>query len=150
MEAPQMDLVTDIKIRSLKLLDITMITIAFSILCIGFSKWLDVKIGKFDKEDADNKKTIKIFLEILANISIIAIAGYIARNIVGYIPFPFDGLYGYQHSRVKELGGGTVFGFTLFLYQTNLRQKIDYFINRVFPTEEPKQPELQNPTEVKK
>ena len=134
-----MDLITDIKIRSLKLMDITMITIGFSVFCIGFSKWLDYKIGKFSKEESDKKNTLRIFVEILANISIIAIAGYVARNLVGYLPFPFDGLYGYQHSRVKELGGGSVFGFTLFLYQNNLRQKIDYFINRMFPTDEQKE-----------
>ncbi len=133
MQTETMDFITDVKIRGLKLLDITIITIGFSIICIGFSKWFDYKIGKFNKENADKKSLVRIFMEIIANISIIAIFGYVARNIIGLIPFPFDGLYGYQHSKVKELGGGSVFGFTLFLYQTNLRNKIDYFINRAFP-----------------
>ena len=68
-------------------------------------------------------------MEIYLNFAIIAIFGYVIRNIIEFIPSPFDGLCGVNHLKVKELNGGLVFGFTLFYYQTNLRKKIDYVIN---------------------
>ena len=46
------------------------------------------------------------------------------------IPFPFEGIYGYQHSRVKELqSGGVAVAFGVFYAQENIKEKLNYIFN---------------------
>ena len=117
--------------RTIKIIDIVYITLLFFILTISVSKGLDHLIGNFDKEKSDSKHLIVIFLEIIGNISLIAILAYVIRNLIQTIPFPLDGLYGYEHKRIKELQGGVILGFLLFFYQENLKRKINYFFERL-------------------
>jgi len=120
-------------IRSIKIVDIAYITIIYVTITILFSVYLDKLIGKFNKKENDKKSTIKIIFEIYANFIVIAIFGYIIRNIVELFPFPLDGSNGFEHSKIKELNGGLIVGFAIFFYQTNLRNKIDYLFNeRIF------------------
>jgi hypothetical protein len=121
----------DLIIRSIKIIDIVFITVLYFIFAISFSKWLDMKIGPFNKKDNDNKSIPRLLFEIIIHLSVIAISAYIIRNIVGYIPFPLNGLYGFEHSKVKELSGGVVSGFLLYFYQYNLRSKIEYTFKRM-------------------
>ncbi len=121
----------DLIIRTIKIIDIAFITVLFFIFCISFSKWLDLKIGVFKEKDNETKSILRLFLEIISHLSLIAIAAYFIRNIVGFIPFPLDGLYGFQHSKVKELGGGVLINFLLYFYQYNLRSKIEYTFKRL-------------------
>jgi len=118
-----------LKYKFVKMLDITYITIIFVTIAIAFSIFVDRMHGEFNPEEIKKKSTIRIIMEIYLNFAIIAIFGYVIRNIIEFIPSPFDGLCGVNHLKVKELNGGLVFGFTLFYYQTNLRKKIDYVIN---------------------
>ena len=123
----------EVVLRSIKIVDIVYVTTIYVTLTIMFSVYLDKMIGKFNKEDNDKKSTVRIILEIYCNFAIIAIFGYLIRNIVELIPFPLDGVRGFEHKRVKELGGGLIAGFAIFFYQTNLRSKIDYlFDERIF------------------
>jgi len=123
----------ELMLRSIKIIDIAYVTIIYVTITILFSVYLDKLIGKFNKEDNDKKSTIRIILEIYCNFAIIAIFGYIIRNIVEMFPFPLDGAYGFEHKKIKELGGGLIAGFAIFFYQTNLRNKIDYLFNeRIF------------------
>jgi hypothetical protein len=47
--------------------------------------------------------------------------------MVNAIPVPFEGYYGYQHSRIKELqSGGVALGFGLFYGQVDLKEKMVY------------------------
>jgi hypothetical protein len=126
-----MDLKQELLIRGIKLIDISYLAIIYSTLCITFSVGLDRIVGPFDKEQADKKSIIRLILEVWANISIIAIAAYVFRNIVELAPFPLDGVGGFSHSKVKEISGGVIFGFVLFFYQNNLRNKIQYIIDTV-------------------
>ena len=72
-----------------------------------------------------------MILESWLYIGLVAISAYIVRNLVEKIPFPLDGYGGFIHSKVKELGGGPIYGFLLFFYARNLRKKIEILINRV-------------------
>lgn len=120
----------EIVIRSIKMVDIAYLTIIYLSLSIFISIIIDTIIGDFDKRKADKKSTTRLILEIFLNVSIIGICAYIIRNVIELIPFPLDGVYGFEHKKVKELGGGTIFAFAIFLYQHNLRAKIDYVINK--------------------
>jgi len=53
------------------------------------------------------------------------------RNLVNLIPFPLNGVAGFDHSRLKELEGGEVLAVVLILFQRNLVDKVTYFVNKV-------------------
>ena len=55
---------------------------------------------------------------------------YILRNIVERIPFPLDGLFGYDHSRVIEIKGGILIAFAVITFQHNFKNKVTFLINR--------------------
>ena len=87
---------------------------------------LDKLFGSFDESISKSKSTFRLLIEIYINVSLIAIMAYIIKNVVELIPFPLDGYYGFDHKRVKELSGGSIFAFALFYYQYGLRVKIKY------------------------
>lgn len=115
-------------IRSIKMLDIGIITILYFTLGYTFS-WLINKIYyNFDS----NKEPIKIlvFLEVCCQIFLIGIITYILRNLIEFIPFPLEGIYGYQHSRVRELySGGIALTFGIFYAQDNIKNKLNYIFS---------------------
>ena len=56
---------------------------------------------------------------------------YIARNIVGIIPFPLDGYQGFEHSKVKEVNVPIIFSFVYMLFGEHIKSKIIYFYNTI-------------------
>jgi len=115
-------------IRSIKMLDIGILTILYFILGYIFS-WLINKIYyNFDS----NAKPMKflVFLEVCCQIFVIGILVYIIRNVIDLIPFPLEGIYGYQHFRVRELySGGVALTFGVFYAQDNIKDKLNYIFN---------------------
>lgn len=118
-------------IKSIKVLDIAYIAALYATFCIVISVLIDSAIGKFDVVVESKKSTLRLMIEIYLNIALLAVAGYFSRNLVELFPFPLDGVSGFEHKRVKELGGGIIAGFALFFYQYNLREKIDFVINKI-------------------
>ena len=55
-----------------------------------------------------------LICKIYANLSVITISAYI-KKYSRYYNFPLDRVSGFSHSKVKELSGGIVYGFTLFV-----------------------------------
>ena len=47
------------------------------------------------------------------------------RNIVHLIPFPMNGLYGFQHKKVKELSGDTTFAVAFVYFQKKLQNILE-------------------------
>ena len=116
---------------AVKLLDIGLTTTYFFVIGLVCAKLFDVVYGKFKKEDYKNVSKPVLFVDILAHLFLIGITAYILRNMIGLIPFPLDGVAGFQHKRLKELSGGTVLAMILLFFQQNLRDKISYFAESV-------------------
>jgi hypothetical protein len=119
---------TEAIIRSIKMLDIGILTVLYFTLGYIFS-WLINKIYyNFDPNTSPNK--FLVFLEVCAQVFIIGILVYILRNLINLIPFPLEGIYGYQHSRVRELySGGIAISFGVFYAQDNIKEKLNYIFN---------------------
>ncbi len=124
-----MDLSTDIKLRTIKIIDICYLTVIYFLIGIFIAKLIDKIIGKFDKDKEEKKHITRILTETILFISFIGITLYVLRNIVEKIPFPLDGLYGFNHMRVKEINGGIVFVFSLLFFQKYLRDKLNYLFS---------------------
>lgn len=120
------NLKSEVIIRSLKIIDISLITIIYFV--IGFvSSYYINKIYTSIKFNYRLLPKWVIFIEVCGQLVVIAILVYIIRNLVTLIPLPFDGFFGFQHSRVKELNsGGIALGFGLFYGQTDLKEKMVY------------------------
>lgn len=115
-------------IRSIKMLDIGMITVLYFSLGYIFS-WLINKIySNFDQNDAPMK--FLLFLEVCGQLFVIGVLVYILRNFIELIPFPLEGIYGYQHSKVRELAsGGVALTFGVFFAQENIKEKLKYIFD---------------------
>ena len=85
----------------------------------------------FDKKEENNKPVWQIVLEILLRLCILGILIYIARNIVGRIPFPFDGAAGFNYMRLKELDNEFIFTIPIFIYHTNFNDKMMNLYDRL-------------------
>jgi magnesium-transporting ATPase (P-type) len=116
---------------AVKLLDIGLVTIYFFVLGLAAAKIFDNMLGVFEEDNYDNIPTWQIFLEIILQLFFIGVIAYVLRNLVKLIPFPLDGVAGFEHIRLKELDGGEVMALVLILFQRSLIDKVLYFVNRV-------------------
>lgn len=114
-----------------KILDIGLVTTYFFAIGVVFAKIFDKVYGKFDPEKYKSEPAYILFFEIVFHLFMIGVVAYILRNIVEAIPFPFEGAFGFEHHRLKELEGGVVLHTVLILFQRNLHDKIVYFADRV-------------------
>ena len=115
---------------SVKLIDIGLVTVYYFVIGIAFAKVFDSIYGKFDKANYKNVSNFRLLAEILFHLFALGVVAYILRNIVQMIPFPLEGLGGFQHERLKELEGGHVIAIVLVLFQNNLMDKIKFFVKR--------------------
>jgi len=118
-----------------KIVDIGFVTCYFFIFGIVAAKLFDHAYGVFDEKDYKNKSIFRLLLSILLHLFGLAIVAYILRNLVAAIPYPFEGLGGFEHHRLRELHGGEIIGVILLIFQKNLLAKINYFIKEVFGIE---------------
>jgi hypothetical protein len=119
------------EIIALKFLDIFLLSGYYFIAGFFIASAIDFVIGKFSSQDDEIKPTWQLFAEAIWYTFVLLVVFYIVRNIIERIPFPFDGLYGFQHSRVKERTGDVIFVFILFYYQEFYVQKLKFLHNRL-------------------
>lgn len=134
---------------AVKLLDIGLVTIYFFVLGLAAAKGFDAIMGEFKEENFDKVPIWRLFLEIVLQLFALGIIAYVLRNIVKLIPFPFDGVAGFHHNRLKELDGGEVMALVLILFQRNLIDKVLYFVKRVLSINVPVKPEALRGTRGK-
>lgn len=119
------------EIIALKFLDIFLLSGYYFIAGFFIASMIDFIIGRFSSTDDEHKPTWRLFLEAIWYTFVLLVVFYIVRNIIERIPFPFDGLYGFQHSRVKERTGDVIFVFILFYYQEYYVNKLKYLHSRL-------------------
>ena len=117
---------------SIKVLDIGLVSVYFFVIGIAFAKLFDYIYGDFHKEQYKKHTKLRLFLEIVSHLFLLGVVAYFLRNIVERIPFPLDGVAGFEHSRLKELEGGHVIAIVMILFQKNLQNKIAYFVETMF------------------
>lgn len=114
----------EVVIRSIKILDIGFITAIYLTLGIVLAKLCDRVLGELDEEKENQKPRWQVFIELFFYTWFIGIVVYVVRNVVQMIPFPFHGVYGYDHFRVKELINAVIFFATFLNLQEYYQKKI--------------------------
>ncbi len=84
-----------------------------------------------DVSDKYDEPTHLTILYSFLNLSLILISIYIMRNITQRIPFPFEGVAGYQHSRLREINGVFIANFVLLYYQTSFIDRLKIIFNKL-------------------
>jgi len=120
----------EITIRGIKLIDISYVSSIYLALGAFLSIHIDKQLGKFNSLEADKKSKSRLYTEVLLQFSFIGILTYIVRNFVEWIPFPLNGIKGYDHLKLREISSASAFGVIFFLFQNNLRDKLIYLSNR--------------------
>ncbi len=111
--------------------DILLLTAYYFVLAFFAATAIDTFLGKYEDAADEQKSTLRLFSEAITHTFLLLVIFYLARNLVDLIPFPFDGVRGFQHSRVKERGGDVVFVFILFFYQDYYTKKLQTLYNRL-------------------
>jgi predicted PurR-regulated permease PerM len=118
-------------IRGMKILDIIFIgTLQFLsgfFVAVGINRVL----AKIDKEDENKKSTSTLLLHIISLIVLFIVLYYIIRNIIQWIPSPFHGIGGYDHTKVRELYTAPLLVYALIYYQTDLQEKLKELNDRI-------------------
>ena len=112
------------------LLSIIYFTTIFVIVGIFFTEINDTfiinQIIKDDKKPiiVKNKLLIRHIIEIIIIFIILTIIVHYTRLLLMKIPFPLDGIDGFNHNYQKTITNATVLGLSVFLFSTGLREKI--------------------------
>jgi hypothetical protein len=122
----------NLKIISIKIIDIAYISCLYffaGYYCAQILDKLIIKIfGKFDINKKYSKN--KILFEIFFNVALSSIVSYICRNILQLIPFPLNGLYGFDHMKIKEVSNGVMISAFMIIFQNELQLKLSYLKNQ--------------------
>ena len=119
----------EIKLRSIKIIDIGYITIIYFVTAVVLAKLFGKSYGKFDEKKEDKKTFLLRTLELAGMMWIIGVVTYIVKNVVELIPFPLDGVYGFNHMLMKELKHGAVFTFVFLFFEDHFKSKLTYYYN---------------------
>mgnify|MGYP003682188943 CR=1 FL=1 len=79
-------------------------------------------------EDSDND--VRIVGEIILNFMLIAVVYYFLRRMVKNLPYPLDGKAGLNYGDLREIRGGVIIAFTIFVFQKRLASKLNYIIEK--------------------
>ena len=120
----------EILFRTIKIIDIAYITVLFFIFAYIPGYYLNELFMYIYGTDFDKKTNTILYLEVLSQIICIGIITYIGRNLVQLIPFPLDGVNGFEHSRVKELSSGGFITVFLVMFQYSMQDKLVFIKNR--------------------
>jgi len=121
----------EIIIRSIKIIDIGYIITIYLILGVLAAKICDRYLGVFDEDKEEKRPLYKSIIELILYFWFLGIVIYIVRNVVPLIPFPLDGIYGFDHLKVKEVTSGATFTFAFLYFQVYYQKKIKYIFSKL-------------------
>lgn len=128
----------EILFRTIKITDIAYVTVLFFIYAYTIGYYLNEFFTYIYETEFEKKTNLILFCEVISQIVCIGILSYIGRNVVQLIPFPLDGIIGYEHNRIKELTNGAFIPVFLIMFQYSMQDKLAFIKNR-FQKREKKQ-----------
>jgi hypothetical protein len=117
------------QVRGLKILDMGYIACIYFVVGIVLAKVFDKLFGPYDEKEEAKKSFFQKTLELIGMMWAFGIVTYIVRNLIEFIPSPFNGYYGFNHLLVKELKSATVFTFVFLYFQAHFKAKLQSYYN---------------------
>lgn len=115
-------------VRGIKILDIGYITAVYFALGLVCATIVDNYLGKFDEKKEKQKTLLRSTIELLLHLWVTGVIIYIVRNIIPLIPFPLEGIYGFEHRRVKEVSSAAMFAVAFLLFQKYYQAQVKYVV----------------------
>lgn len=125
------DLTKEIVIRSIKLFDMGYATVIYILSAIVIISILNKYNGKYNKKEEEKKTTSRLFWDVILRTWIIAVLAYFVRNIFQMIPFPLEGVYGFEHLKVKEVLQSSLFVSFMVIFDSHLQERVKILKDRL-------------------
>ncbi len=119
----------NIEIVFLKIFAIFYVSVLYVIFGVYITTMLD-EYGFVDMlvdNDHKNKSTDSVFklvVETAIVVGIIAVFAFIGRNLIQLIPFPFDGVFGFNYESVREVTSGAILFVFMVTFSASIQQKV--------------------------
>ena len=121
----------EIIMRSIKIIDIGWVNVQNVVYAFIFAQIVDNIFGKFDIKKESEKPLWRVIIELMIDFWIYGVVVYIVRNILNAMPFPLNGIDGYDHSRLRELNMPVFFSFMFFIFCDYLKSKAAYLYQTI-------------------
>lgn len=122
----------DMCLRFIKILNIGWATIAYFIIAIITIDVIDKIYGNFDEDKYRKMSTFELNKSTLLYLWVIGVLIYIVRNIFPLIPFPLDGIMGYDHNKVQEVTSANLYAIFIMLFNKRLQGYYSIIKERLF------------------
>jgi hypothetical protein len=123
------------KITLIKILAIIYVTFVYAIGGLLITIYADRKIIRpfYDTTEGaeENISTTRHFMETVLVLCVLGVLTYIGRNVLQKIPFPLDGVAGFEYMRVPEVITGGLLGWTILIFSGVLDNKIKIINSRL-------------------
>lgn len=122
------------EITFIKSLAIVYVTVIYAMGGVWLAALADRKILRsyyHTQAEDDEMTTGKHFWETIIILSVLGVLAYIGRNVLQKIPFPLDGVLGFDYMRVPEVVTGALLGWTIFIFSGVLDRKIKIINERL-------------------
>jgi len=115
-----------------KILDIGLVTVYYFLAAAFVSILVDSALGPFEQPPIKSDKTADLYeiaqlcFEVIIQFFFIGVLIYAMHNVVEHIPFPLEGVGGFEHRRLKEIDEAFVFIVVFMFYQKHLEGKLHF------------------------
>lgn len=111
-------------VRIIKIVDIAYIFSFYALAGFFCSLFINKIFPMYTKEKYSKYSKGKLIVEICLQFATIGVMVYLIKNLFQLVPFPFDGIYGYKHSIVKEIESALPLIYTILYFQDHLKDKL--------------------------
>ena len=96
------------------------------VLCFVFAFLVSRFIDNFTPKLDETKPKWRTFAEVCVQFGIVAVIVFGARVFIKKVPFPLDGVSGYEHSALGELRSLPLMVFIFMFFQVKTQEKMKY------------------------
>lgn len=96
------------------------------VLCFVFAFVVSIFLDKITPPLDTTKSRARIFAEVCVQFGIVGAIVFLSRHLIKNVPFPAEGLYGYEHSTNGELRSLPLFVFIFMFFQKKTQAKMTY------------------------
>ena len=115
-----------IMLRNIKIIDIGLLGMYYfigSLVFITLFNKVFRTIFRTNKYPIEKVSTLTLFLQTCFQAASISVISFYLRHFVRGIPYIFNGMYGYDHFRTKEVNGGVVIAFAMITVFSDFKER---------------------------
>jgi hypothetical protein len=111
-------------VKIVRLLGVAYVGALSFILAFLASHWLDQITPPLSKKHSK----LRTFLSVVVQFALIGALIYLARGFIKKVPFPLNGVAGYDHAKLGELRSLPLIVFIFMFFQRKTQDKMRYLI----------------------